>query len=70
MFRHSKRFRLKHFGIVLRQGKNLAIVVIAGMFVEIIYTKLKKDEDFFYEIDALTERKMNSMRVRTENPLW
>jgi hypothetical protein len=30
----------------------LAIVVIAGMLVEIIYTKLKKDEDFFDEIDV------------------
>ena len=29
---------------------------------------LKKGEDFVDEIDALTERKMNSMRVRAQNP--
>ena len=29
---------------------------------------MKKDEDFVDEIDALTERKMNSMRVRAQNP--
>ena len=70
MIRHSKRFRSKYFGIVLRPGKNLAIVVIARMLVEITHTMLKKYEDFFDEIDDLTERKTNSMRVRTENPSW
>ncbi len=31
-------------------------------------TRLKKQEDFVDEIDALTERKINSMRIRAKNP--
>jgi hypothetical protein len=68
VIKHSKRLRSKYLSIVRRLGKKRAIVAIARILIEMIYTMLKKDEDFVDEIDALTERKINSMRVRTENP--
>ena len=68
VIKHSKRLKSKYLSIVRRLGKNRAIVAIARILIEMIYTMLKKDEDFVDEIDALTERKINSMRVRTENP--
>ncbi len=68
VIKHSKRLKSKYLSIVRRLGKNRAIVAIARILIEMIYTMLKKDEDFVDEIDALTERKMNSMRVRAENP--
>ena len=68
VIKHSKRLKSKYLSIVRRIGKKRAIVAIARILIEMIYTMLKKDEDFVDEIDALTERKMNSMRVRAENP--
>ncbi len=68
VIKYSKRLKSKYLSIVRRLGKNRAIVAIARILIEMIYTMLKKDEDFVDEIDALTERKMNSMRVRAENP--
>ena len=60
--------RSKYLSNVRRFEKKKAIVAIARILIEMIYTMLKKDEDFVDEIDALAERKMNSMRVRAENP--
>ena len=68
VIKHSKRLKSKYLSIVRRIGKKRAIVAIARILLEMIYTMLKKDEDFVDEIDALTERKMNSMRVRAQNP--
>ena len=68
VIKHSKRLKSKYLSIVRRIGKKRAIVAIARILIEMIYTMLKKDEDFVDEIDALTERKMNSMRVRAQNP--
>ena len=68
VIKHSKRLKSKYLSIVRRIGRKRAIVAIARILLEMIYTMLKKDEDFVDEIDTLTERKMNSMRVRAENP--
>ncbi|MCW6170754.1 MAG: hypothetical protein LVQ96_06240, partial [Thermoplasmatales archaeon] len=68
VIKHSKRLKSKYLSIVRRIGKKRAIVAIARILLEMIYTMLKKGEDFVDEIDALTERKMNSMRLRTQNP--
>ena len=67
VIKHSKRLKSKYLSIVRRIGKKRAIVAIARILLEMIYTMLKKGEDFVDEIDALTERKMNSMRVRAQN---
>ena len=56
------------YSIQYRFQKVIVIVAIARILLEIIFTMLKKDEDFVDEIDTLTETKMNSMRVRAENP--
>ena len=48
-----------------RIGKNRAIVAIARILIETIYTMLSRGTEFIDRIDALTERKMNSMRSRS-----
>jgi len=67
VIRYSKKMKSKYLSIVRRLGKNRAIVAIARILLEIIYTMLKKGEDFVDEIDTLTERKIKSMQVRAVN---
>ena len=66
--KYSDRMRRKYLSLVRRLGKNRAIVAIARILLETIYTMLKKGEHFVDQIDTLTERKMKSMRSRAVKP--
>jgi transposase len=68
VIRYSKKMKSKYLSIVRRLGKNRAIVAIARNLLEIIYTMLKKGEDFVDNMDGLTERKIKSMQARSMNP--
>ena len=66
--KYSDRMRRKYLSLVRRLGRNRAIVAIARILIETIYTMLKKGEHFVDQIDTLTERKMKSMRSRAVKP--
>ena len=68
VIKYSERMRKKYLSLVRRLGRNRAIVAIARILLETIYTMLKKGEDFVDQIDTLTERKMKSMKERAKNP--
>ncbi|MGC8547354.1 MAG: transposase, partial [Thermoplasmata archaeon] len=68
VIRYSKRMKNKYLSLVRKLGRNRAIVAIARILIETIYTMLKKGEDFIDQIDTLTERKMKSMKERAKNP--
>ena len=68
VIKYSERMRKKYLSLVRRLGKNRAIVAIARILLETIYTMLKKGEHFVDQIDTLTERKMASMRSRAVKP--
>ena len=51
-----------------RLGKNSAIVAIARILMETIYTMLSRGTEFTDRIDPLTERKMGAMRSRAVKP--
>jgi hypothetical protein len=53
---------------VRRLGKNSAIVAIARILMETIYTMLSRGTEFTDRIDPLTERKMGAMRSREVKP--
>ena len=63
----SKKLRAKYLSIVRRVGRNRAIVAIARILTELIYTMLKNNTEFIDEIDSLTERKMKSMAEKVKN---
>jgi len=63
----SKKLRSKYLSIVRRVGKNRAIVAVAMMFEEIIFTMLRNNSEFIDKIDSLTERKMRSMNQKVMN---
>ena len=50
--KYSERIRRKYLSLVRRLRKNRAIVAIARILIEMIYTTLKKGEDFVDKIDA------------------
>ena len=60
----SKKLRAKYLGIVRRVGKSRAIVAIARILAELIFTMLKNNKEFIDKIDSLTARKMKSMSQR------
>ena len=64
----SKRMRSKYLSLVRRLGKNRSIVAIARHLLEIIYTMLTKRIVFVDNIDSLTERKIETMLVRSKKP--
>jgi transposase len=68
VIKYSERMRKKYLSLVRRLGKNRAIVAIARILLETIYTMLKTGEHFVDQIDTLTEREMKSMKGRTKNP--
>ena len=53
--------------IVRRVGKSRAIVAIARILAELIFTMLKNNTEFIDNIDFLTGRKMKSMSQRVMN---
>ena len=60
----SKKLRAKYLSIVRRVGKSRAIVAIARILAELIFTMLKNNKEFIDKIDSLTARKMKSMSQR------
>ena len=68
IIKYSDRMRKKYLRIAKRLGKNRAIIVISRILIETIYTMLKNGKEFIDRIDALTERKMVSMRSRASKP--
>ena len=65
--KRSKRLRSKYLSIVRRVGRNRAIVAIARILTELIYTMLRNNTEFLDKIDSLTERKMRSMAEKARN---
>ena len=63
----SKKLRAKYLGIVRRVGKSRAIVAIARILAELIFTMLKNNKEFIDKMDSLTERKMKSMSEKARN---
>ncbi|MGC8618864.1 MAG: hypothetical protein ACP5UZ_09090, partial [Thermoplasmata archaeon] len=63
----SKKLRAKYLSIVRRVGRNRAIVAIARILAEHIFTMLKNNIEFIDKIDSLTERKMKSMSQMAMN---
>ena len=63
----SKKLRAKYLSIVRRVGRNRAIVAIARILAELIFTMLKDNTEFIDKIDSLTERKMKSMSQKARN---
>ena len=63
----SKKLRAKYLNIVRRVGRNRAIVAIARILSELIYTMLKNNTEFVDKIDSLTERKIKSMSQKAMN---
>ena len=68
IIKYSDRLKRKYLSIVKRLGKNRAIVAIVRILIETIYTMLKNGTEFIDRTDALTERKMVSMRSRASKP--
>ena len=68
VIKYSERMKRKYLSLVRRLGKNRAIVAIARILIEIIYTMLSRGTEFIDRIDALTERKMAAMRSRAIRP--
>ena len=68
VIKYSERMKSKYLSLVKRLGKNRAIVAIARILIETIYTMLTNDTEFIDRIDALTERKMAAMRSRAVKP--
>jgi len=62
--KRSKKLWSKYLSIVRRVGKNRAIVAVARILAEIIFTMLKNNSEFMDRIDSLTERKMKSMNQK------
>ena len=63
----SKKLRAKYLSIVRRVGKSRAIVAIARILAELIFTMLKNNKEFIDKMDSLTERKMKSMSEKARN---
>ena len=68
VIKYSKRMKIKYLKLVKRLGKNRAIVPIARMLAETIWTMLSKRIAFYDEIGSLTEKKIESMRMRSLRP--
>ena len=65
VIKYSDRMRKKYLSIVRRTGKNRAIVAIARILIETIYSMLVNGKEFIDKIDELTQRKMVQMRTRS-----
>ena len=63
----SKKLRAKYLSLVRRVGRNRAIVAIARILAELIFTMLKNNTEFIDKIDSLTERKMKLMSEKAKN---
>ena len=68
VIKYSRKMKNRYLSLVRRFGRNRAIVAIARILIEIIYKMLSGGTEFIDRIDALTERKMVSMRSRAIRP--
>ena len=68
VIKYSRRMKIKYLKLVKRLGKNRAIVAIDRMLAETIWTMLSKRIAFYDEIGSLTEKKIESMRMRSLRP--
>ncbi|MEM0050676.1 MAG: hypothetical protein QXW39_09125 [Candidatus Bathyarchaeia archaeon] len=50
-----------------RDGKNRAIVAIARILIETVFSMLSTGHEFIDKIDSLTERRMKSMSQRANS---
>ena len=67
VIKYSKKLKNKYLSLVRRIGRNRAIVAIARILAETIFTMLKKNVDFEDEIIPLTERKVKKMIERVNS---
>jgi transposase len=67
VIKYSKKMKNKYLSLVRRIGKNRAIVAIARILAETIFTMLKKNVDFEDEIIPLTEKKVKKMIERANS---
>jgi len=67
VIKYSKKMKNKYLSLVKRIGKNRAIVAIARILAETIFTMLKKNVDFEDEIIPLTEKKIRRMIERVNS---
>ena len=65
--KRSMKLRSKYMSIVRRVGRNRAIMAIARILAELIFTMLKNNKEFIDKIDSLTERKMKSMAEKAKD---
>ncbi len=63
----SKKLRAKYLSMVRRVGRKRAIVAIARILAELIFTMLKNNKEFIDKIDSLTERRMKSMAEKAKD---
>ena len=68
VIRYSRRMKQKNLSIDRRLGRNRAIVAIARILLETIYTMLSRNMEFIDNIDTLTEGKMKAMSERAKHP--
>ena len=67
VIKYSKKMKNKYLSLVKRIGRNRAIVAIARILAETIFTMLKKNVDFEDEIIPLTEKKIKKMIERANS---
>jgi len=67
VIKYSRKMKNKHLSLVRRIGENRAIVAIARILAETIFTMLKKNVDFEDEIIPLTEKKVKKMIERANS---
>ncbi|MVT13150.1 MAG: transposase, partial [Euryarchaeota archaeon] len=67
VIKYSKKMKNKYLSLVKRIEKNRAMVAIARILAETIFTMLKKNVDFEDEIIPLTEKKVKKMIERANS---
>ena len=68
VIKYSRKMKQKYMHIVRRTGMKRAIVAIARILAETVYTMLSRNTEFMDSIDSLTERKITAMSVRAKKP--
>lgn len=68
VIKYSKKMKIKYLRPERTLGKNRAIVALARILAETIWTMLSRCTAFYDEMDILTDREMESMRSRSLHP--
>ena len=66
VIKYSRRMRQKYMHIVRRTGMKMAIIAVARILAETVYTMLSRNVEFMDSMDELTERKIASMSSRAK----